>query len=115
MDNVVLKNISMVRFRPKMDPTKVRNFIFTSFIGKYVNPHTTLLMFTYHLKILKALHTLGFPSGSSLTDITLDEIQRRFVIKMHQVKFDIRMDIIKNYEYLMISNRFIFCCIKSEY
>ena len=37
------------------------------------------------LNKLKALHMLGFPSGSSLTDITIDDIQKRFVLKMHQV------------------------------
>lgn len=37
-----------------------------------------------YMKKLKALHTLGFPSGSSLTDISFDEIQRRFIIKMHE-------------------------------
>merc|ERR1712032_697427 len=32
----------------------------------------------------KAVQMLGFPSGSSLNDITIDDIQRRFILKMHQ-------------------------------
>ena len=78
MNQIISKHQQMGRFRPKMDATRVSDatvlFYFPFFIFSFLLLHW-----------LQALHTLGFSSGTGLIDISVEEIQNKFSLKMQEV------------------------------
>ena len=80
MNQIISKQQQMGRFRPKMDATRVSKMHCSDFYTPNIA-----------LQWLQALHTLGFSSGTGLIDISVEEIQNKFSLKMQQVCLSVKI------------------------